>query len=171
MKKQIFISTAFILLFFMNSCTKTKTGLSNENDRLPEIAFQFFLIDKDSNNLYKYPNILNTKYNPHQLFAVGQDGDTMKKEYISYKSDNTITQCNIDTLKNNSDFWIVLYDPTINVKGNNIYYLHYNNDDTDTLLVNINKNYDEGGYFECNDIPIFKYSGNKNYKGSLLFIK
>ena len=171
MKKHTFITTAFILLLFVISCTKTKSGLGNENDRLPEIAFQFILIDKDGDNLYKYPNILNTKYDPHQLYAVGQDGDTMKKIYLSYKADTTSIQCNIDTLKNNNDFWIVLYDPTINVNGNNIYYLHYNNDDTDTLLVNINKNYNEGGYFECNNIPIYKYSGSKNYKGSLLFIK
>ncbi len=171
MRTKTIITTVFALLFFMNSCTKTNNGITKENDPIQGIQYRFTLIDKDSNNLYKYPDVLNTKYDPHQLYAIGNDGDTMQKIYVLYRSETDQVICNIDTLSKGSIFSIWLIDNLIK-SINNIYYIHYNTTVIDTLLVNPYKNMDRLGYFEYNKDTINWYTGsNKFYYGNFLIIK
>jgi len=153
MKKQTFISTASILLLFFTSCIKTYTETEGENKPSPSIVYQFYLIDKDSNTLYKYPDILSSKYDPHQLYATDKQGDKMTKTYITYRQDSSGINCDIDTLKNGSVFCILL-TKVIKNSADTIYYVHYNSIDIDTLSIINGTN-----YIRYNNKYINKYRG------------
>ncbi len=172
MKTKTIITTVFAMLFFMNSCTKTNNDKINESNNLPPamLQFQFTLIDKDSNTYYKYPEVLNTKYDPHLLFTIDQDGDTMKKLFISYKTDSNIIFCNLDTLKKNSVFGAVLQDYKIHL-GDNLYYIHYNIDEVDTLLIKVPLYFSKYEFlYNSKSIP-FNVGNNPNLIGPYLIIK
>ncbi len=163
MKTKTLLATSCTLLLFINSCTKTKTS-NIGGEPITPIVFQFILIDKDSNAIYKYPDVLSTNYNPKNLLIIDQGGDTMKPYYISNNHAESLSDVfNLDKLKNGSEFYTEFVDSRVNSVSANTYYFYYNNTDIDTLTVDT---FSKVGYkildYKYNKNSLPQYKGNKN---------
>lgn len=196
MKKTIFF---MIALCFIISCKKAEVVQENEPMDWYIAGIQYIIIDKDSNTLFKYPNILNSKYNPKNTFITDEKGNRFGgncsncgriSTYILDSSGNTGDYIeNIDSLKNDDAFYCyfttnkIKYESTwfndINISSSTSYkyYIKYNDNTTDTIdlfpYLNLYGHVSSDGFY-LNGKPLpAPYTGSKypHFKNKVLIIK
>lgn len=141
------------------ACTKS-TKQSIEGVPPAAIQFDFILIDKDSNVLFKIPEIFNTKYNPNKIICTDEKNVPLHKNYFSYESNGYFAFCSLDTLKSGQIFFMALTDGyTANTEdslGRCKYFLSFNQMEYDTFVMN-----GKMDYCKYNDSEIKTYKGDR----------
>ena len=162
-----------VLLCFVNSCTKNSQINSTSGGRPPaHIQFHIGLIDKDSNALFKVPDIFNSKYNPHKITCKDEMGNTLVKGFVAYESVSRKSICNIDTLKSGELFQMFFSDPDIDDTFPHFdrykYIISFDNKEFDTLVISYTRDYSK-----YNNELINSYKGAKIpiYYGTFLIKK
>ncbi len=171
--KKTTVKILSMLLCFITSCSKNSQLKSTSGGMPPaHIQFHIGLIDKDSNALFKVPDIFNSKYNPHKITCKDEMGNTLVKGFVAYESVSRKSICNIDTLKSGELFQMFFSDPDIEDTFDHFdryrYVVSYDNKEFDTIVISRN-----GNYFEYNNELINWYRGDKIpiYHGTFLIRK
>jgi len=167
MKKQIIYLAIIIALG--TSCEKTEE--TQNKDLIPNkwhTGFKFAFIDKDSNALFKYPDILNSKYNPKNIIVTSEDGTSVSDRLsFGYSPYRTYISFNVDSLKNGDLFFGSFVTEPIEAKDLNSskemkYYIKYNDNTMDTIVLYAKSNSNFWLNFNGKPLPN-SYKGSKYY--------
>ncbi len=172
MKKQIIYLAIIIALG--TSCEKTEETQNKDlKSNSYTTGFKFAFIDKDSNALFKYPDILNSKYNPKNIIVTSEDGTSISDRLVfGYSPYRTNSSFNVDSLKNGDLFYGSFGTEPIEEKDlksskEKKYYIKYNDNTVDTIVyypyLLRNSTSDYWFNFNGKPLPFNYYKGSKYY--------
>ncbi len=144
------------------SCKKESKPIGPEQQEPPSsITESYVFTDKDSNYLYRFPDYINSKYDPRKIYWVNDSGIVCKSNYAKYSYYNNkliFVWCSqIDSIDTGQ--LVSFYLSSLIHGGKNYFYIHLPDGDIDTLMYDGSKDYNEGGYREYNGKPVYWYKG------------